>query len=214
MGPRCIAGRLRPIRCPPPTDVSSACSAASANTAMIGRWTVATSAVLCTPIMISRRSPQSWALSAHAMPTALVQVARIQPSPGAADPSRPRHLVGLEYACHVRDVLLAQRERLFLTLVEDCPSFVPIYRDQRAALARYGSEDPLRVTAEIDMAASLISRAFSGLESSHWSRRCKYNFPTPWERTVGWLGQHTLHEAEHHLRDISTVISNERRANW
>jgi S-DNA-T family DNA segregation ATPase FtsK/SpoIIIE len=34
-----------------------------------------------------------------------------------------------------------------------------------------------------------------------------YNFPEPSERTVVWLGQHTLHDAEHHLLDIETVIS-------
>jgi len=33
-----------------------------------------------------------------------------------------------------------------------------------------------------------------------------YNFTTPSERTVVWLGQHTLHEAEHHLLDIDAVI--------
>ena len=41
----------------------------------------------------------------------------------------------LEYSCHVRDVLLAQRERLYLALVEDEPSFAPIYRDHRVVLA-------------------------------------------------------------------------------
>jgi len=46
----------------------------------------------------------------------------------------------LEYACHVRDVMLAQRERLFLAVIEDCPSFAPIYPDRRTALANYATE--------------------------------------------------------------------------
>lgn len=50
---------------------------------------------------------------------------------------RPEPGVGsaLEYCCHARDVLLAQRERLFLALVEDRPAFTPIYREQRVVLA-------------------------------------------------------------------------------
>lgn len=46
---------------------------------------------------------------------------RPPPNPGAADPPQPRGLVGLKYACHIRDVLLAQRERLFLTWSRTVP---------------------------------------------------------------------------------------------
>jgi hypothetical protein len=31
----------------------------------------------------------------------------------------------LEYACHVRDVFLVQRDRLYTALVEDTPTFTP-----------------------------------------------------------------------------------------
>ncbi len=135
---------------------------------------------------------------------------------GAGDPGggerlrrRPAPEVwsALEYACHIRDVLLAQRERLFLTLVEDCPSFAPIYRDRRVDLARYGSEDASGVAAEIEMAADLISRAFAGLDAASWQRRCMYNYPAPNERTVLWLAQNTLHEGEHHLLDMDSVTN-------
>src|SRR5215475_12903565 len=37
----------------------------------------------------------------------------------------------LEYACHVRDVFLVQRDRLYTALVEDTPTFTPMYRDER-----------------------------------------------------------------------------------
>jgi DNA segregation ATPase FtsK/SpoIIIE, S-DNA-T family len=39
----------------------------------------------------------------------------------------------LEYACHVRDVLVMQRDRLYVALVEDEPSFTPMYREERVA---------------------------------------------------------------------------------
>jgi len=112
----------------------------------------------------------------------------------------------VEYGCHVRDVLLAQRERLFQALVEERPAFVPIYRDQRVVLARYGDEKPEQVAGELTFAATLAAWAFDGLEVSAWSRTCIYNFPEPSERTLLWLAQHTLHEGEHHLIDIGRVM--------
>jgi len=115
----------------------------------------------------------------------------------------------LGYASHVRDVLLAQRERLFLALVEDRPSFAPIYRDRRAVLARYDEEDPERLADEIVVAAGLFARAFGGLDADAWSRRCIYNFPEPAERSVEWLAQHTLHEGVHHLFDVDRILGSE-----
>src|SRR5688572_23931607 len=38
----------------------------------------------------------------------------------------------LEYGCHVRDVLLVQRERVLLARREDHPHVVPMGRDERA----------------------------------------------------------------------------------
>ena len=121
---------------------------------------------------------------------------------------RPRADVwsAVEYGCHVRDVLLAQRERLFQALVEEKPAFVPIYRDHRAILAHYGDESPEQVAAELGFAASLAAWAFERLDPSAWRRTCIYNFPEPSTRTLLWLAQHTLHEGEHHLLDIERNI--------
>ena len=119
----------------------------------------------------------------------------------------------LEYACHVRDVLLAQRERLLLALVEECPSFAPIYREQRVVLARYGDADPERVADQLDMAATMLADAFERLDTDAWGRECIYNFPAPARRSVAWLGAHTLHEGEHHLADVCPR-SRELRAFW
>jgi hypothetical protein len=113
----------------------------------------------------------------------------------------------LEYAGHVRDVLLAQRERLFLALVEEGPSFAPIYRDRRAELARYAEEDPAVVTDELEMAAHLFARSLAGLDPAAWDRTCTYNYPEPVVRTVAWLAAHTLHEGEHHLADIDRGLA-------
>lgn len=122
---------------------------------------------------------------------------------------RPEPLVwsALEYACHVRDVLLVQRERLFLALVADCPSFVPILPEQRVILARYAAQDPARVADQLEVAATLVADAFATLDDAGWRRPCVYNFPTPARHTLAWLGAHTLHEGEHHLRDVDRVLA-------
>jgi S-DNA-T family DNA segregation ATPase FtsK/SpoIIIE len=120
--------------------------------------------------------------------------------------SGPRIWSALEYACHVRDVFLVQRERLYLTLVEECPSFARMYRDERASLARYAAEDPDDVGRELKVAAEMLAWAFEGLDEVQWQRRCIYNFPEASERTVLWLGRHAVHEGEHHLRDVDAAL--------
>jgi hypothetical protein len=118
----------------------------------------------------------------------------------------------LEYCCHFRDVLLAQRERLYLALVEDTPRFWSIYRDERVILARYRDERLDDVAGEVDLATGLLARAFATLDPGQWQRRCIYNYPTPTQRTVAWLARHTVHEGRHHLRDVDAVTSAARSA--
>jgi hypothetical protein len=117
-----------------------------------------------------------------------------RPEPGVWSP--------LEYGCHVRDVLLAQRERTLLALIEINPSFVPMYRDQRAVVANYAAEAVDDVSAQLGMAAELFVRLLEGLSDDQRARPCRYNFPEPTQRNVGWLLVHTAHEVVHHADDI------------
>jgi S-DNA-T family DNA segregation ATPase FtsK/SpoIIIE len=112
----------------------------------------------------------------------------------------------LEYACHVRDVLLMQRDRLFVALVEDEPSFKPMYREQRVTFDRYNQQPPAVVADQLVMAAALAAHAFSGLKNVQWDRPLIYNFPEPKRRDVEWVGHHTLHEMTHHLADIDRIL--------
>jgi len=118
----------------------------------------------------------------------------------------PRTWSALEYSCHVRDVFLIQRERVYLALVEECPSFARMYRDERASLARYAEQASEEVGRELKVAAELLAWAFAGLEDSQLQRRCIYAFPEAHERTVLWLGRHSVHEGEHHLRDVDAAL--------
>jgi hypothetical protein len=111
----------------------------------------------------------------------------------------------LEYACHVRDVLLMQRDRLYVALVEEEPSFKPMYREERVAFDRYGGQQPAAVVAQVAMAAELMGNALDGLDDAQWGRSLIYGFPGPTRRDVEWVAQHTLHEMVHHLGDIDRI---------
>jgi len=108
----------------------------------------------------------------------------------------------LEYGCHVRDVLLMQRDRLYVALVEETPSFKPMYREQRVDFDGYATQEPAAVAHEVAMAIGLIGRAFDRLRDEQWERSLRYNFPEPSTHDVEWMAHHTLHELVHHLRDI------------
>lgn len=113
----------------------------------------------------------------------------------------------IEYACHVRDVWLVQRDRAILALVEDTPSYARMFRDERTDLAGYQREDVAEVAGEVVMAANLMAKLYKGLDSDQLARPCIYNYPEPTERDVAWLGRHTLHEATHHLDDLRSVLT-------
>ncbi|MGH3500067.1 MAG: DinB family protein [Nocardioidaceae bacterium] len=108
----------------------------------------------------------------------------------------------LEYACHVRDVSLVQRDRVIRALVEDCPTNASMHRDERVRWARYAEESPAGAIDQLAMAADLLATVYDGLSAEQLRRTCRYNYPEPTVRDLAWLGRHTLHEGEHHLRDI------------
>ena len=112
----------------------------------------------------------------------------------------------LEYACHVRDVLFAQRERALLALVADNPDFTPMYRDERADLAGYRRQSIDDACAQLLTAAELLALVFDGLSSVQLSRPCIYNYPARRQRDIAWLGRHTVHELVHHLMDVRSVL--------
>ena len=112
----------------------------------------------------------------------------------------------LEYACHVRDVLRVQRDRVALALVEDRPDFTPMGREERVVNDRYNEQEPAVVSDQIAEAADTLASAVEMLTPSQWARTGIHHWPTTTERTIAWLARHTVHECEHHLRDIDAVL--------
>lgn len=108
----------------------------------------------------------------------------------------------LEYACHVRDVLLAQRERVLLARRVDTPALEPMGRDERVEHDGYNEQQPADVARQLDDAALLFANVLDRLTRADWDRTIIYNFPQRQERPLRWLALHTLHELRHHLLDI------------
>jgi DinB superfamily len=135
--------------------------------------------------------------------------AALRSSTGAANTTRPEpgRWSALEYACHVRDVLYAQRDRLVLGLVEDNPAFRPMYRDHRVDLGLYAADQPATVADELVLAGGLFARTFAALDDGQLARPCVYGYPVPTPRTLLWVGQQTVHEAEHHRADVEENLT-------
>jgi hypothetical protein len=73
-------------------------------------------------------------------------------------------------------------------------------REERVIEDAYNAQDLQTVLTELTDAANDLARAFAALSPSQWSRTGVYNWPTVEARTILWLGRHTVHELEHHLR--------------
>lgn len=108
----------------------------------------------------------------------------------------------LEYACHVRDVLRINLGRVALGLVVDTPSFEPMDRDARPARYRYDAQLPDVVAREVLDAADALALVYDALSDEQLERTVTYNWPQRFERTLRWVGQHTVHELVHHRMDL------------
>ena len=123
----------------------------------------------------------------------------------AADPSTRRDAgtwSPLEYVCHMRDVLLVQRERVLLARRKDAPSLEPMGRDDRVELDGYAEQDPADVARQLGDAAAMFANTLSRLGPADWERTVAYNWPSPAPRSVRWVAVHTVHEVQHHLMDV------------
>jgi DinB superfamily len=113
----------------------------------------------------------------------------------------------IEYVCHIRDVLLVQRDRVFTILVEDNPTFGPMYREQRVTLAGYGDEDLGDAVAQLEMAGHLLARTLGRLDKGQFQRTGVYGYPTVATRSLEWVAAQTLHEVLHHTLDIAAQLA-------
>jgi DinB superfamily len=113
----------------------------------------------------------------------------------------------LEYGCHVRDVLLVQRERVLAARCMDQPSFNPMGRDERVRYDGYSEQDVTDVARQLRDSARLFANVLSRLSPEDWDRTVMYNYPEPCERSLRWVAVHTVHDVYHHTLDVSRQLS-------
>lgn len=107
----------------------------------------------------------------------------------------------LEYGCHLRDVLLVQRERVLAARRVDLPSLGAMGRDERAQHDGYAEQNPDDVARQLTDAAQMFANVLDRLGPDEWDRSVMYNYPQRSVRSLRWVAVHTLHEVCHHLLD-------------
>lgn len=112
----------------------------------------------------------------------------------------------LEYACHVRDVLLVQRERVLVARREHTPALASMGRDERVDQDGYAEQRPTDVARQLTDAALLFAHVLDRLGPAEWERTVIYNWPVQAERSLRWVAVHTAHELQHHLGDAENQL--------
>lgn len=141
---------------------------------------------------------------------AFAQLLRSSPPAMLAVRPAPSVWSPVEYACHLRDVLLVQRERAIRALVAprpdgEPPRSPPMYGNDRVEVEGYDSTAAEDAARQLVDAADLFTNVLDRLDGDGWSRTLVYNYPVERERTLRWLAVHTLHEVVHHLGDASVA---------
>lgn len=119
--------------------------------------------------------------------------ARLRPSAGKWS--------GLEYGCHVRDVLRLYHYRLRLMLTQAGPRFPDWDQDAAAVAGRYDQQRPAVVADELAEAAEAIAAQFQSLSADQWERTGTRSDGAHF--TVESFGRYFIHDPVHHLYDVT-----------
>lgn len=118
---------------------------------------------------------------------------RTRPDPAVWSP--------LEYACHVRDVLELAVYRSELMLREDDPLFENWDQDATAVDDDYAGQEPALVLEQVRAAAGAYSELLRSVEAAAWGRPGRRSNGSAF--TVESFTRYLLHDAVHHLTDVS-----------
>jgi hypothetical protein len=123
---------------------------------------------------------------------------------------RPGVWSPLEYGCHLRDMLLVQRERVLAARRIARPDCPPMGRDERVVHDGYAEQEPEDVARQLADAAQLFGNVLARLAADDWDRTVFYSYPETRERSLRWVAvhtmHHTVHDVRHHLLDIRRQV--------
>jgi hypothetical protein len=120
---------------------------------------------------------------------------------------QPDEWSALEYACHVRDALEINVERVAATLTDDPPEFQAFGRDEAVEARRYNDQDPSTVVDDIDANAAAVAAVFAAVPDDAWQR---YWMRGEMKFTIDWMARNVQHEVDHHLLDIGRTLRHVR----
>ena len=104
----------------------------------------------------------------------------------------------LEYACHVRDVMLLFAERLRLIREQEAPEFPNWDQDATAAQTGYALQDPAAVSVELGPAADAFAAEVARV--TDWTRAGLRSNGSAF--TAESLTRYGLHDLVHHMVDV------------
>lgn len=108
----------------------------------------------------------------------------------------------VEYAAHLRDVLISLRERIITAAIVDTPTGTPIHRDDRVNLGFYSLDSVDDAADELAFAAGIFSKAVAALPDGFAERGLYFSPGLPTTTTIRWVAAQAFHEASHHLLDV------------
>jgi len=117
-----------------------------------------------------------------------------------ADRPRPDKWSPLEYACHVRDVIVLYAERLDLMLHDEGPHYPDWDQNITAREKRYDVSDPREVRQELADAAEVLADKFDHVHGEQWSRPGYRSDGASF--TIETFARYFIHDPIHHLWDV------------
>lgn len=108
----------------------------------------------------------------------------------------------LEYAAHVRDVLLTCRDRIIAGAVADSAQGQPIYRDERVRYGFYANDTLATIEHELRAAEAMTSRVIQSLQHADYDRMMQYSNVSAFDVSLRWIAAQCAHEAYHHRLDV------------
>ena len=113
----------------------------------------------------------------------------------------------MEYAGHVRDVLLNLRDRLVVALNEDNPLCKGLFGTARIEMGLYAGDSIDVVCQELKTVASLFARTWDRIPEGLREKTMVYGYPRLADRSLRWVAAQALHEVEHHLADVRAGLA-------
>ena len=115
----------------------------------------------------------------------------------------PQVWSAIEYAGHVRDVLVLVDRRVAQVLAEHDPELEPVDLEAAVEGGGYRELDALTVADELAAAADRLASALEALAPEDWKRSGR-RAGEP--RSVLDMARRAVHEGSHHLLDVGRVL--------